>query len=666
MAGEVGDKDIVCEWFLGEKFPPHAADILTKLQRHEGTIKSLTFSNDVKDKDKKRVYALVCETLKYTAPLTTIINKTNLLAQEKRLYYNLALVLLHDLLFTNHGIQASDGIYRRAVIKHEIQLRAELVRLKIRMRVKSNEELIPKDIRNSVNVPRFVRVNILKTSVEEVIKHFCEQDGYRCIDEPDFTDLRQTIKRDVHIPDLLVFPPNTDLHDHGLLLSGHIILQDKASCFPAYILSPSKDAHVIDACAAPGNKTSHLSAIMENTGKIWAFDIDRKRLDVLKALTERAGCKSILLSEEENIEAIHRSFLNVDPKDDKFANVEYILLDPSCSGSGIISRLDYLIDSLENNLVVSNKEQKTCYSKDARLQNLSEFQTQLILHAFKFPSVKKITYSTCSIYAEENERVVKEILHVTDDFVLADRNKVIPSWERRGDNNELDEAQKLIRTCPEDSTNGFFVACFVRKVKHCGSNINKRERQHKSDEEYIVSNDGESRGIYPPEDFKMVKRYGLNILVSADENVKCYLKKVLSQVEAWLMAKKISKLVLAIISCDTRQTLERWQFDVHVVKDNETEETSRETVKPRSEVNAEIQAIIRQITASVTFLPLLEDKCTFNILAFTDKDAEVPNDWGDSDAHLIQNAEQVRLRSFSTDFHKIDAMVAYRLDEEGI
>ena len=75
------------------------------------------------------------------------------------------------------------------------------------------------------------------------------------------------------------------------------------------------------------------------------------------------------------------------------------------------------------------------------------------------------------------------------------------------------------------------------------------------------------------------------------------------------MAKKISKLVLAIISCDTRQTLERWQFDVHVVKDNETEETSRETVKPRSEVNAEIQAIIRQITASVTFLPLLEDKC---------------------------------------------------------
>jgi len=38
-----------------------------------------------------------------------------------------------------------------------------------------------------------VRVNILKTNVEEIIKHFCEQDGYRCIDEPDLTDLRQVI-----------------------------------------------------------------------------------------------------------------------------------------------------------------------------------------------------------------------------------------------------------------------------------------------------------------------------------------------------------------------------------------------------------------------------------------------------------------------------------------
>jgi putative methyltransferase len=50
--------------------------------------------------------------------------------------------------------------------------------------------------------------------------------------------------------------------------------------------------HAIDACAAPGNKTSHLSALMKNTGKIWAFDLDSRRLGLLKKLTGRAGCKS--------------------------------------------------------------------------------------------------------------------------------------------------------------------------------------------------------------------------------------------------------------------------------------------------------------------------------------------------------------------------------------
>jgi len=52
---------------------------------------------------------------------------------------------------------------------------------------------------------------------------------------------------------------------------------------------------VIDACAAPGNKTSHLSAIMKNTGKIWAFDLDKKRLKLLEKLTQKAGCKSTFI-----------------------------------------------------------------------------------------------------------------------------------------------------------------------------------------------------------------------------------------------------------------------------------------------------------------------------------------------------------------------------------
>jgi 25S rRNA (cytosine2278-C5)-methyltransferase len=75
---------------------------------------------------------------------------------------------------------------------------------------------------------------------------------------------------DDHIPDLLLFPPQCQFHDDPSYKSGKIILQDKASCFPAVVLAPpaNDDSVVIDATAAPGNKTSHLSALMHNKGKV--------------------------------------------------------------------------------------------------------------------------------------------------------------------------------------------------------------------------------------------------------------------------------------------------------------------------------------------------------------------------------------------------------------
>lgn len=63
---------------------------------------------------------------------------------------------------------------------------------------------------------------------------------------------------------------------------------------------------------------------------------------------------------------------------------------------------------------------------------------------------------------------------------------------------------------------------------------------------------------------------------------------------------------------------------------------------------SEIQAIIRQITASVSFLPLLEEQCTFDLLVYTDKDSEVPALWEESDPRFIKDSTEVRLRSFTT------------------
>ncbi|KAJ3086262.1 Mitotic spindle checkpoint component mad2 [Quaeritorhiza haematococci] len=177
------------------------------------------------------------------------------------------------------------------------------------------------------------------------------------------------------------------------------------------------------------------------------------------------------------------------------------------------------------------------------------------------------------------------------------------------------------------------------------------------------------RGIYPPEDFKMVKKYGLNLLVTQDSGVQNYLRQILAQVERWIMAKKISKLVLVIATKHSGEVVERWQFDIELEDESGDKENSRLNPKQKpapkteKEIHGEISAIMRQITASVSFLPILADPCTFNVLAYTDKDAEVPAEWIDSDPRLItKNAEQVKLRGFSTSVHKVDTLVAYKYD----
>lgn len=187
------------------------------------------------------------------------------------------------------------------------------------------------------------------------------------------------------------------------------------------------------------------------------------------------------------------------------------------------------------------------------------------------------------------------------------------------------------------------------------------------------------RNIYPSDDFKTVKKYGLQMLVTTDDGLTEYLEAAMSQLKVWLERGDVTRLVVVIVEKDTGETRERWQFDVEVINTPLSETSVNTEATPSAEkdsgkavkktdaqVRAEIAAIIKQITASCTFLPVLDEPCAFQILAYTNKDAEAPAEWIDSDARLIAEgqAEQVRLRSFSTHVHRVDAMVAYRREED--
>ncbi|GCC33304.1 mitotic spindle assembly checkpoint protein MAD2A isoform X1 [Chiloscyllium punctatum] len=166
------------------------------------------------------------------------------------------------------------------------------------------------------------------------------------------------------------------------------------------------------------------------------------------------------------------------------------------------------------------------------------------------------------------------------------------------------------------------------------------------------------RGIYPPESFTRVQKYGLTMLVTTDPILNNYLKNVVGQLKDWLCNHFVQRLVVVINSIETNEVLERWQFDIEC--DKTMTDNSQPREKSEKAIQDEIRSVIRQITATVTFLPLLDTACSFDLLVYTDKDLEVPEKWEESGPQFINNSEEVRLRSFTTTIHKVNSMVAYK------
>lgn len=320
---------------------------------------------------------------------------------------------------------------------------------------------------------------------------------------------------DKHIPNLLALPPATDLSKTPAYLNGQIILQDKASCFPAYLLNPKlEDGDCLDACAAPGNKTTHLSAILNDEGqatsrpKIYACERDKGRASALVTLLKKAGAQDYVVAK------VGLDFLKSDPAKSPWNSVGTLLLDPSCSGSGIVGRGDALNIVLPSKgasdlLKVHSKkrkrkpppetspkihdvpeeslidEDKLLEQLSVRLAALSFFQLKLLLHAFHFPNAHRVTYSTCSIYAEENEHVVMKALESSiaqeKGWRILRREEQISGmkiWKLRGKvdaclevaNDEETDSAEIAEACircekgTNEGTQGFFVAAFVRHV----------------------------------------------------------------------------------------------------------------------------------------------------------------------------------------------------------
>jgi len=182
---------------------------------------------------------------------------------------------------------------------------------------------------------------------------------------------------------LVIYDSQVPLGATPEYLSGQYILQSAASFLPVMALGPQPRERILDMCASPGGKTTHIAALMKNTGVIVANDLSEDRISALVGNIHRMGVSTSIVTQYDG---------RTIPK--KFHSFDRVLLDAPCSGLGIISK---------DNSIKANKEEMD-------IIRCAHLQRQLILAAIDAVDATKgpaiIVYSTCSISVLENEAII--------------------------------------------------------------------------------------------------------------------------------------------------------------------------------------------------------------------------------------------------------------------
>ena len=215
------------------------------------------------------------------------------------------------------------------------------------------------------------------------------------------------------------------------LQKGFFQVQDESSMLVAHIVAPEPGDFVLDACSAPGGKTTHLAALMGDVGRIVALDIHEHKIRRLEENCKRLG-----------ITSVEPMLLDAREAGRHFAGqADCVLVDAPCSGLGVLRR----------------KPDARWRKTPAELLALPILQKEILESAAG--AVKPggvLVYSTCTITRAENEEIIEAFLKDHEVFSLETAGEFLPLQKRR---------EKMIQLYPQrDGTDGFFIARMKRRV----------------------------------------------------------------------------------------------------------------------------------------------------------------------------------------------------------
>jgi 16S rRNA (cytosine967-C5)-methyltransferase len=264
--------------------------------------------------------------------------------------------------------------------------------------------------------PLTVRINRLKTDIPVFLARLEEQ--------------QIAYTGSVHIPYVLRTKGMARIGQMELFRSGMFTIQDESAALPSILLDPQPGERIIDLCAAPGGKTTHLAELMGDRGDIVAVDKYAVKLAQLKASCDRLGVTSVRFLEADG------ATLTLDQPADR------VLLDAPCSGLGVLAK----------------KPDLKWKRETSDLVRLAVLQRQLIDNAAALVRPGGVlVYSTCTTEPEENGLLVRSFLERHPDFVLEDARTFI--------SRDLVNDEGFVETLPHrHGMDGSFAARLVKRA----------------------------------------------------------------------------------------------------------------------------------------------------------------------------------------------------------
>ncbi|GAA0754035.1 MULTISPECIES: 16S rRNA (cytosine(967)-C(5))-methyltransferase RsmB [Clostridium] len=263
-----------------------------------------------------------------------------------------------------------------------------------------------------------VRVNEFKAEYDEVYEKLEEigyniEEGYAC-------------------PEGIAIKGGKGIEDNALFKEGLITVQDESAMLVAPLLDLKEGDKVLDLCAAPGGKTTHIAELLGNTGEVLAFDLHENKLSLIEENAKRLGLNNIVCK------AMDATKLN----SDYISYGDKVLIDVPCSGLGIIRKKPEI------------KWNKT----RQQLKDLVPIQREIMENAWQYLKPGgTLVYSTCTLNKEENEENLQW-------FLSKHKDAAVEKVYIGNNSNFIYNADGSLTILPNDSMDGFFMGK-IKKIK---------------------------------------------------------------------------------------------------------------------------------------------------------------------------------------------------------